>query len=505
MSFIKNKFKKGAVLNMFIDGIIVGIFSGLISVFYRFILSKVEGLRFLFFDGTPRAFILTIICFPIFALIISKLLKWAPLSGGSGIPQIRGEVIGRFDMDENKTVISKLLGGTLGSFAGLSLGREGPSIQLGGSVAKIIAKILKRDEVESSFMITAGASAGLAAAFNAPISGTLFALEEVHKSFSRFILVPCIMASVIANYISFSILGFESSLSFRFVKYLPLNKVYIGILIGILAGIVGVVFNKGLTSFQDIYKKFDSLFVRILIALGISAIFGYFLKDVLGGGHGLLEEIADSKLPVGFLFALLFGKLIFTWTSYSSGAQGGIFLPVLVIGGVTGAISYHFFGTNISSEFYVNFVILGMCGVLTSVVRAPIMSILLVSEMTGSFAHLMFLTTVSMVSFLVAELLKNPPIYESLYERIVKSHGVKEVEETDASYMMFEYGVDERSSYRNRMIKDISFPVRLMIVEIERGHGKIVPNGNTTIMAGDKLLVLAPKDEFYKVDEFFKE
>lgn len=504
MDFLKTKFEGRQVARMFLDGIIVGIFAGLISVLYRFILASLEKYRYIFFDGSTRAILAILIVFPIFAIIITKLLKWAPLSGGSGIPQIRGEVIGRFDMDENKTIVSKLVGGSLGAFAGLSLGREGPSIQLGGSIGKVMGKLLKRDEVEMSFMVTAGASAGLAAAFNAPISGTLFALEEVHKSFSRFILVPCIIASVIANYVSYTIMGFEPSLSFRFVHYLPLNKIYIGIIIGIFSGIVGVIFNKGLVGSQKLYKKLDSLFVRILIALGISAILGYTIKEVLGGGHGVLEEIAKSRLPLMFLVQILVFKLIFTWTSYGSGAQGGIFLPVLVIGGVTGAIVYYIFKGQVPEEFYVNFVILGMCGVLTSVVRAPIMSILLVSEMTGSFAHLIFLTTAAMVSFLVAELMENPPIYESLYEGIVKSQG-DEITEDNSNYKMYEYNVEENGKLKDKLIKDISFPVNLMIVEIDRGTEKIVPKGDTKLMSGDKLLVIAPKGDFYKVDEYFKD
>ena len=143
MDFLKTKFEGRQVARMFLDGIIVGIFAGLISVLYRFILASLEKYRYIFFDGSTRAILAILIVFPIFAIIITKLLKWAPLSGGSGIPQIRGEVIGRFDMDENKTIVSKLVGGSLGAFAGLSLGREGPSIQLGGSIGKVMGKILK--------------------------------------------------------------------------------------------------------------------------------------------------------------------------------------------------------------------------------------------------------------------------------------------------------------------------------------------------------------------------
>ncbi|MHC5099184.1 chloride channel protein [Peptoniphilus genitalis] len=176
---ISNKDK--LIFRILIDSLMVGALAGLFSVFYRFVIMKMDLYRsFLYKEFNIRSLIVLIVLGAIISFIIYKLLKWAPLSGGSGIPQIRGEILGKFRMEEVPTLVSKILGGGLGNLMGFSLGREGPSIQMGGAAAKSLGKILKRPPDELKYMITAGAAAGLAAAFNAPLAGCIFAIEELH-------------------------------------------------------------------------------------------------------------------------------------------------------------------------------------------------------------------------------------------------------------------------------------------------------------------------------------
>ena len=124
-------------------------------------------------------------------------------------------------MEEVPTIASKIIGGGLGNLMGFSLGREGPSIQIGGASAKLVGKFLKREPDEIKYLITAGAAAGLAAAFNAPLAGCIFAIEELHKSYSKYVLLPALIASITANFISFVLMGNETAFSFAVAESLP--------------------------------------------------------------------------------------------------------------------------------------------------------------------------------------------------------------------------------------------------------------------------------------------
>ena len=411
-----------------IDGILVGVAAGLVSIAYRLALSVIGRWSEAIYAAAKQQ---PVWLLPVFlglvglGLLVGILVKLVPLSSGSGIPQVQGEVIGAVEMKPWRLIGAKFLGGSLANLGGLSLGREGPSIQLGAATGKLVSQIIKRDKDEECYLISAGASAGLAAAFNAPISGTLFTLEEMHKNFAPLLLVPSLLASVTADYISKNVFGLSPVFSFTVKEVLPLRLYGWLVLLGICCGVVGVIFNVMLLKGQDIYAKLPIPKVYWpVVAFLFAGVFALVFPYVLGGGHDLMEELAKHPTAIGLLLLILAIKILFTAISYGSGAQGGIFLPVLVIGGVTGAIFLtgvaH--GNWISSEFYVNFIIFAMAGVLTGVIRSPILSVLLVTEMTGSFLHISGLCLVVITAYLTAELLKNKPIYESLLERLL--HGL---------------------------------------------------------------------------------
>jgi len=366
---------------MIFDGIIVGVGAGLISVSYRYLLKYLEKLcRYIYsFPPTPL-YILQLICLlSLFGVIIGFLVKWAPLSSGSGIPQVQGELMGRFNMDEKKTIVAKYIGGSLAAIGGLSLGREGPSIQLGACSGKAISKFLRRDINEQRALISAGASAGLAGAFSAPISGTIFVLEEMHKNFSQIILIPAIIASVIADYISKQMFGLSPVFSFSVEVPLSLNEYSHVIFLGVIIGVVGVSFNKTLLFIQTLYKKLPiKNEFKPVIAFMFAIFFGFTFPYVLGGGHHVIEDVVQHRASTTLLITILILNLIFTAISYGSTAQGGIFLPSLVVGGVGGAVYYSIatkFGFLESHNFLFNFIILAMSAMLASVVRSPILSI----------------------------------------------------------------------------------------------------------------------------------
>lgn len=507
MILLKRKFIYNVIFGkinfkLLFDGILVGIFSGALSVLYRYIIFNLEKIRNIIFQSDKV--ILVIAGFTLMGLIVNYLLKYSPLSGGSGIPQIRAEILGKISMKENRIIPSKFIGGSMAALAGLSLGREGPSIQIGGAGAKLLAKILKRDSAHEKYMISAGASAGLAAAFNAPLAATLFSLEELHKSFSEFILIPCIISSVIANAISFSLMGQETAFSFKVIKNFPVDLIWIVMIIGIFSGLIGVIFNKGLVGFQKLYRKVQvPAYVKLIFIFILAVFIGYNFHTIVGGGHHLVEEMARENYGIKILVILLFAKMLYTFISYGSGVQGGIFLPVLVLGALVGLIFF-----NISSIFiniddlYVNFMILGMAGVLTAVVRAPIMSIVLVMEMTGSFSQLLNLTMVSIVAYFVADMCNEEPIYDSLFKGIMERFKNKTSSQSN-QYNLNEYIIMDNMDCINLSLRDAQWPAPMNIVSITRDGIEFVPTAEDKLLIGDKILVITNSESTFEVDKYF--
>lgn len=495
------KLKKRVLL----DGVLVGLAAGLVAIAYRLALGYIGHFSSQMFTWAKSNVLysaLLVMAFVVLGVVIGYLVKWMPLSSGSGIPQIQGEVLGVVNMHPKRLIFAKFLGGSLANLGGLSLGREGPSIQLGGAAGKLVSQLLKRNNNEERYLISAGASAGLAAAFNAPISGTLFTLEEMHKNFSPLLLVPSLLASVTADYLSKNVFGLQPVFSFTVEEALPLNYYAWLILLGICCGIIGAFFNFSLLKGQDIYKKLPlNKTYWPVIALLISIVFAFTFPYVLGGGHDIMEEIAEHPMAVGMLIAILLLKIVFTSISYGSAAQGGIFLPVLVIGGVTGALVLESLGTFgfIPKEYYINFIILAMAGVLTGVIRSPILSVLLVTEMTGSFLHISSLCFVVITAYLTAELLKSKPIYESLLERLLEGLKVEDKQKKVSTKALAEFYVRIGSSIDGKMLKDMEKPKNSLIVGLYRGEEQIVPQGDTVIQGGDRIVVLCESEDLYDI------
>ena len=206
------------------EGLLVGAVSGLVVMFYRIALTYAgEWLNEIlaFIKGHPLRILVWFAVLILLALIVGRLVKWEPMISGSGIPQVEGEVLGKLKEDWKRVLPAKFIGGFLCLFGGLSLGREGPSIQLGAMGGQGVSRLLDRGKTEERYLMTCGASAGLAAAFHAPLAGMMFALEEIHKGFSVSLLVSVMTASVTADYICSHIMGIDPVFQFELDRFLP--------------------------------------------------------------------------------------------------------------------------------------------------------------------------------------------------------------------------------------------------------------------------------------------
>ena len=498
---MKNDYK--AVVNrgnrklyILIHGILVGILASVVVVLYRLALGYAEDFAFWIYDIEREKLWLVpifIIILGIVGYIVGKIVEKNPMVSGSGIPQTKGVLLGYLKNNWITTIVYKFIGGVLSIGSGLSLGREGPSIQLGASVGEGISKKLKCTRVEKKILISSGGAAGLAAAFNAPLAGVMFALEEIYK-FSPLVLLSTMAAAVSADFVSKQIFGIKPVFNFGEAKSIPLDHYWVLIILGIVLGLLGAFYNKILLLSQKLYKKieFVSMPVKNIIPFVTAGILGIVFPYVLCGGHRVIEELhLETTIP--FLLLLLIMKFLFSMISFGSGSPGGIFFPLLIIGATIGAIfgnvSINFLG--IDSIFFNNFIILAMAGYFTAIVRAPITGVILITEMTGSFSHLLSLTIVSITAYIVADLTKSKPVYDSLLENQLKGKNIEGYSGDDSEKIVINAVVHYGSDIAGKKVRDISWPSNTLVLSIKRGEEEILPRGNTEIKPGDYLVIIA--------------
>ncbi len=409
----------------------VGFLAGILAALYRLCIVKIDALRI--FIVSNHWFILWMILTIPTAIVLKIIATRASFVSGSGIPQVKALISRKIDYDPLKVLFYKFVGGIFAIFNGFSLGREGPSIQIGSSVGYWFYKH-SNGKSDREQLITISAGAGLAAAFNAPLAAIAFSIEELQMSVSVLSVVNCAVAAISADFASKMIFGMTPVFFVQLKDVLPLKYYSLIIVLGIIVGISGSLFERLLLYFVDVFKNFRWL--NILIPTALAWVFMIFLPQILGGGHELVIHSLSGLFSLKTILILLIAKFFFTLISYGSKAPGGIFLPMVAIGAMTG-VFYSKMIAMVSSigDFYLpNFVILGIAGYLTAVVRAPLTSIILTAELVGSFDHFLSLLLVSVVAYVVSGFLNTQPIYDVLFKKIV--HGVengykKKGEDTD--------------------------------------------------------------------------
>ena len=411
-------------LRLFIEGNVIGVLTGLTIALFRYLLEISEAnlpRLYQFLQENPAYIPGWFFVLMAIGCILHWLLRMDGMISGSGIPQIKGVLMGKMDMHWARVLLLKFIGAVLGIGAGLSLGREGPSVQLGACLGQGVGRLTHRSYEENHYLLTAGAGAGLAAAFNAPLAGAIFCLEELTKNFSPYVLMGSIAATVTATTVTQFFFGMEPVFHMGEIPVVMAGNVYIVlILLGAFVGFLGLGFNKMLVISLDAYAKSPlKPWQKPLVPLMGAGIIGFFLPEILGGGSPLVDALVEHEYAIGFLLLLLAGKFFFTMLCFGSGVPGGIFLPMLVLGAVGGALFAQLAvaANLLAQQWMVNCIVFGMAAYFSAVVKSPVTGAILIMEMTGSFQHLLSLMLVSMTAFLVAEWAGSEPVYDMLLNR----------------------------------------------------------------------------------------
>jgi len=420
--------KKRFSLRLLLEGLALGLGAGISISVFRYLLAGSEILRPVIYhnlrevlaDGQWQWLALYILSFIIIAYLLKLIVAREPMCTGSGIPQIKGILQGDMSMRWFSVLWSKIIGGVLAIGAGMSLGREGPSVQIGACVGQGLSQTSRRTRFESRILMTAGAGAGLAAAFNAPLAGVIFGLEEMQKTISPALLLTGITASITAATVTEVVFGISPVFAMGYLLPLPLNLFDVLVVAGMVIGLLGRLFNIALAYSLNTYSRLGlSGMKKPLVPLALAGILGFVLPEILGGGNLLVDSLVVTDYTIGFLCLLFVGKFLFTMICFGSGVPGGIFLPMLVLGAAGGAVLAKLLvlAGLLPAMYYADIIVFGMAAYFSAVVKSPVTGSILILEMTGSFQHMLALLVVSLTAYVISDLTGGRPVYDELLDR----------------------------------------------------------------------------------------
>ena len=415
---------------------IVGLLTGAIGTAFRAALRYGELARtdlVVAAHGWPLGGVLVVALVSLAAGTAAWMVRrFAPPAAGSGIPHAVAVLRGELPLAPASVIPVKFFGGLLAIGGGLALGREGPTVQMGATLGALTAGRVRSVREQWPALLAAGAGAGLASAFNAPIGGMLFVFEEMLSRFETRTVVATATACTAAIALQRALLGEERDFVVAALPAAPPASLVLYLAMGLAAGALGVVYNRAIVASVRIAARAAAWPDGVLGAVVGAAVGGlvWFAPHVVGGGDDLTQQVLAGRAAIAALPLLCALRFALGPLSYGAGTPGGLFAPLLVIGAQIGFgcgwLAQQAFPELVPSP--VLFALAGMAAFFTATVRSPLTGIVLVGEMTGSFSHALPMLVASAGAYAVSVVLHNDPIYTTLRgQRFVRGRGTAQI------------------------------------------------------------------------------
>ncbi len=413
-------------LRLLFYAFVIGLLAGVVGAVFRLAINYVNTFRDFILSVGKSGFLnwLWPVLFSVIGIYVALVLvkKFAPEASGSGVQEIEGALDGTRPMRWKRVLPIKFVASLFSLGSGLLLGREGPTIQLGANIGKMVEDVFKQPKKENNPLVSAGAAAGLAAAFNAPLAGIIFVIEEMHEHFKfNFYSVAAVMiGSGTADFVVKSIVGSNPVIKMTVLSGSELSSIWLFIIFGLILSAVGYLYNKLLILSLDFSNSLKlPLTIMAIIAGTIIAITGIFSPNMISGGYSTISVVLDYSHTIFFLIVLFSVRMLLSIFSYSTGVPGGIFAPLLTLGVISGmlfgSILQYYFPEMVSHPSI--FAVAGMAGIFASTVRAPITGLVLAVEMTSNFELILPLIATTVTASVFTAMLGNEPIYTTLLKR----------------------------------------------------------------------------------------
>lgn len=417
----------GPALILFLGAVVVGALTGILGIAFLLLLREGDALRGQL-TGALR-------CWPPFLgwLALSATVsaavaaaawmveKFAPAAQGSGVPYVEKILRGNGRPHHAWVLPVKFVGGWLALSSGLILGREGPLVQMGSVVGEKVGRHFPGLKGAWKSLMSAGAGAGLATAFNAPVGGTIFVLEEVFRKITPQTFILTATAASVSVYLQRAVFRMPQDYAVPVIPESPVQGAWLFFLFGLLVGILGVAYNRLLLSLVDLGPKLRTIPVSLRAAV-IGFLMGsvaWFAPKWVGGGDTITQSILANRSEVWLLLGVACLRFLLGPLSYSARTPGGLFAPVIalgaIVGAATGSMNHALLPSLVPSPLA--FAVAGMAAFFTATIRAPLTGIVICLEMTGCYSLFFPMLATCLGAHLIPTLLKDTPIYDALASR----------------------------------------------------------------------------------------
>lgn len=502
--------------------ILVGVLVGAVVGLYNIAANFLEHFSVTWYESVlENLWALPLLFVALFAgaFCIGVALKLVPMARGSGIPQIEGAARGLFKLKWFRMMVTCCAASLGAIFFGLNAGAEGPSMFIGGTIGDGVADLTKRNPNIRRHILTGGASAGLAVAFNAPLTGFVFAFEEAHKKFTPEVFI-CAFFSVISGILTrngmrmaFGLDVAQTFTTYDLTYHSSFTDVFMTLgfvlIAAVAAGLLGVAFFYCVKYAKRLFSKITFLkgLGKFFIPFGLAGAFGLISFYAMGGGHSLIEALGSnaaetvttlftsgdpSNLVVLSCALILLFKFIATVVNLGCGMPCGAFIPMLATGALLGGILSPLFQLmGMDAAMSDIMIMICMATFFATVVRAPLTSMIMVFELTGSFGIHLILPVMLAVSlgYMIGKLFGTDGIYDFLLTDFVDESRKGKTFTVERLTLPVAGGLAA-----GRAIRDIIWPNGVIVESVARAGETIIPDGQT-VLSNDDLLSIAIKTD----------
>lgn len=419
------------VLKIYVLSLFLGILTGTLGSLFQLAIAALDQRLVLLYQwlashGWHQGLVSGLVSMCMVYLAWLSVRYLAPEAAGSGVPEIEGALLHVRPIFWKRLLPVKFVSGVLAISAKMVLGREGPTIQMGGNLGEMLGRYFSLSRLRRDALIGAGAAAGLATAFNAPLAGVLFVMEEMRNQFNfsftnfKIVLICCVTATVMLHLI----IGPAAAIPMAVFNLPSLPSLFLFFIFGIVVGLVGLLFNNFLMWILSVLDKLNPRYIPyyvLFVGFGVGYL-AYLYPPMVGGGYEIISQTLTYSPGFSILVLLIVIRFLTSIVSYSTGVPGGIFAPMLALGTLLGLAAFqivHFLHLDISVQAGM-FAVAGMGALFAAIVRSPITGVVLVVEMTQNYSLILPLMVTCITSTTVVQLARNKPIYTQLLVRARK-------------------------------------------------------------------------------------
>ncbi len=399
----------------------VGIFTSILAYLLKQFISWIASLLTAGFDATGSNWLFLV--YPVVGIFLTALfIKYVVNDDiGHGVTKILYAISRRQGHIRRHNCWSSVIASGITIGFGGSVGAESPIVLTGSAIGSNLGRLFKVDHKTLMLLIGCGASGAIAGIFKAPIAGVVFTLEVLMIDLTMASLLPLLVSSITALVMMYIFTGTSAEFSFTLDNAFAVERIPTSILLGIFCGLVSLYFTRAMNFCEDVFRKFSNMYVKLLLGGSVLSVLIYVFPPLYGEGYGMISLLlegtsmqdwqavmnnsmfyGDQNMLLIYLGLIVLFKVFASSATNGGGGCGGIFAPCLFLGCISGFIFSRVWNIN-QLGVYVpekNYALLGMAGVMSGVMHAPLTSIFLIAELTGGYNLFVPLMIVSLVSYL---------------------------------------------------------------------------------------------------------